>query len=143
MKEITLYTDGACLSNPGKGGWAAILSYGTVVKELSGNDPETTNNRMEMQGVIEGLRALKEPCAVTVFSDSKYIVDNIRGVHIWKQRDWRLKGSNKPVKNRDLWEELDSLCRIHSVTFKWVKGHAGIPGNERADVLAGQRAREL
>ena len=143
MKEITLYTDGACLSNPGKGGWAAILSYGTVVKELSGNDPETTNNRMEMQGVIEGLRALKEPCAVTVLSDSKYIVDNIRGVHIWKQRDWRLKGSNKPVKNRDLWEELDSLCRIHSVTFKWVKGHAGIPGNERADVLAGQRAREL
>lgn len=143
MKEITLYTDGACLSNPGKGGWAAILSYGTVVKELSGNDPETTNNRMEMKGIIEGLRALKEPCSVTVFSDSQYIVNNIRGVHIWRQRNWRLKGSNKPVKNRDLWEELDSLCRIHSVTFKWVKGHSGIPGNERADVLAGQRAREL
>lgn len=143
MKEITLYTDGACLSNPGKGGWAAILSYGTGVKELSGNDPETTNNRMEMKGIIEGLRALKEPCSVTVFSDSQYIVNNIRGVHIWRQRNWRLKGSNKPVKNRDLWEELDSLCRIHSVTFKWVKGHSGIPGNERADVLAGQRAREL
>lgn len=143
MKQVMIHSDGSCIGNPGPGGWAAILQCGDVVKELSGGDKDTTNNRMEMTAVIEGLKALKEACAVTVVSDSKYIVDNIRGVSIWKKRGWKLASSGKPVKNRDLWESLDNLCSIHTVTFQWVRGHTGNPGNERADVLAGERAKEF
>lgn len=143
MKEVSIHTDGSCLRNPGPGGWAAILAFGDVVRELSGSVPNTTNNRMEMLAVIEGLKALKEKCKVTVFSDSKYIVDNIRGIATWKKRGWRLLSTNKPVKNRDMWEALDEICGFHEVTFTWVRGHDGNPGNERADVLARIKAEEI
>lgn len=143
MKEVTIFTDGSCIGNPGPGGWGVVLVYEGREREMSGNEAGTTNNRMEMTAVIKGLEALKERCSVTVVSDSKYIVDNIRGVPTWKRRGWKLASSNKPVKNRDLWERLDDLCKEHSVTFNWVKGHAGHTMNERADVLASTAAQEL
>lgn len=140
LKKILMHTDGSCIGNPGPGGWGAILSLGEVDREFSGGEAHTTNNRMEMMAIIQGLSALKERCDVTVISDSKYVIDNIRSVHTWKSRGWRTT-AKKPVKNRDLWEILDESCIHQQVTFQWVKGHAGHPGNERADTLANDAAK--
>lgn len=137
MKDVQLYTDGACRGNPGRGGYGAILVWGKYEKELSGGEPVTTNNRMELRAAIEGLRALKEPCRVTLYSDSKYLVDafTLGWVADWERQNFR-RGRTSEVKNPDLWEELISLCRTHSVTFVWVKGHNGHEYNERCDRLA-------
>ena len=137
MKAVELYTDGSCSGNPGPGGWGAILRYGTHEKELSGGDAHTTNNRMELSAVIAGLEQLKEPCAVTLTSDSKYVCDAI--VKGWarsgKKNGWR-KSDKSPALNTDLWERLLRLLDIHQVKVVWVKGHAGHPENERCDRLA-------
>lgn len=137
IKEVLLYTDGACSGNPGPGGWAAILKYKGQTKELSGGAAATTNNRMELTGVIQGLSALKERCRVTVYSDSKYIVDAIQQgwARRWKQNGW-MRNKKEPALNPDLWEQLLQLLQRHEVTFVWVKGHAGHPENERCDALA-------
>ncbi len=135
MKELTLYTDGACSGNPGPGGWAAILIYKGVEKELSGGERETTNNRMELTGVIRGLAALKEPCAVTVYTDSQYIARAIN--EGWLQK-WKAAGFSKKggLKNAELWRELDGLLQTHRVEFVWVRGHAENEYNNRCDALA-------
>lgn len=137
MKEVTVYTDGACLGNPGPGGWAAILIYKRQEKELCGGSIETTNNRMELSGVIESLAALKEPCSVQLYSDSRYLVDAIEKewVYGWQKNGW-LKKDKKPALNKDLWERILELFDMHKVTLNWVKGHAGDPYNERCDRLA-------
>ncbi len=137
MKTVTIYTDGACSGNPGPGGWGAILMYGAHKRELSGGERQTTNNRMELTGVIEALRALKEPCTVELYSDSKYVIDALekgwaRG---WKARGW-VKSDKKPALNPDLWEVLLGLCDYHKVNLHWVKGHASNPYNNRCDELA-------
>ncbi len=136
MKEVQLYTDGACRGNPGRGGWGAILVYGKYEKELSGGERETTNNRMELMAAISGLEALKEACKVTLYSDSKYLVDAfLEGwVESWRQHGWR-RGKD-PLKNPDLWERLYALVEKHEVEFIWVKGHDGHVYNERCDQLA-------
>lgn len=136
MKEIQLYTDGACRGNPGRGGWGAILVYGKYEKEMSGGAAETTNNRMELTAAIEGLSALKEDCKVTLYSDSKYVVDAfLEGwVYGWEKSGWR-RGKEE-VKNPDLWKKLLELTRRHVVTFVWVRGHNGHDYNERCDKLA-------
>lgn len=136
MKKVAMFTDGACSGNPGPGGWGTILRYKTVEKELSGFSPSTTNNRMELTAVVEGLRALKQPCRLDIYTDSRYLRDGItRWIHIWKKNGWQT--SNKlPVKNKDLWEALDKEAQRHSIVWHWVKGHAGHPENERADRLA-------
>lgn len=137
MKEVTIYTDGACSGNPGPGGWGAILDYKGKRKELSGGEAQTTNNRMELTAVIEALNALKEPCNVTVITDSKYVSDGITlgWAAGWKKNNWRKK-DKKPALNPDLWDTLLSLCEEHTVTFNWIKGHAGHPENERCDEMA-------
>ena len=137
MKKVTIYTDGACRGNPGRGGWGAVLLYGKAIKEMSGGSAETTNNRMELVAVIEALRVLKEPCEVELHSDSKYVVDAVtKGwVDAWRARGWK-KADNKPALNVDLWEELLALLAVHKVTFHWVKGHDGDEYNERCDRLA-------
>lgn len=137
MKHVDIYTDGACRGNPGKGGWGAVLVYKGVEKELSGGEPMTTNNRMELSGVIAALSALREPCEITLTSDSKYVVDAVtKGwARSWKAKGWK-KADNSPALNSDLWDKLLSLLDYHQVTFVWVKGHAGHPYNERCDVLA-------
>lgn len=136
MKAVTAYTDGACRGNPGPGGWGAILRYGDNVRELRGGELRTTNNRMELMAAIEALGALKEPCRVELYTDSRYVRDGItRWLPGWRRRGWRTS-AKKPVKNRDLWMRLDGLDRTHEVDWRWVKGHAGHPGNERADALA-------
>ena len=137
MKQIELYTDGACSGNPGPGGYGAVLKYGTTEKELSGGEKETTNNRMELMAAIVGLEALKEPCAVTLTSDSKYVIDAItkRWVYGWQRNGWR-KADKKPALNVDLWEKLLPLLEKHQVEFVWVHGHQGHPENERCDRLA-------
>ena len=137
MKQVELFTDGACSGNPGPGGWGAILRFHGKEKELSGGDPQTTNNRMELTAVIEGLAALKEPCAVTLTSDSKYVLDALmKGwVYSWKKNGWK-KADKKPALNVDLWERLLALLEIHKVDFHWVHGHQGHPENERCDALA-------
>ncbi len=136
-KKVTIYTDGACRGNPGPGGWAAILVYGEHVREMSGGESETTNNRMELLAAISGLSALKESCAVHLTSDSKYLVDAISlgWLADWRRRGWRLR-SGGAVKNPDLWQRLCDLLEVHEVTFEWVKGHAGHVYNERCDELA-------
>ena len=137
MKHVDIYTDGACKGNPGPGGWGAVLVYNGHEKELSGGEPETTNNRMELTAAIEALRALKESCEITLTSDSKYLVDGItKGwAESWRSRGW-IKGDKTPALNPDLWGALlDELAR-HRVEFVWVKGHAGHPYNERCDELA-------
>ena len=137
MKEVSLYTDGACRGNPGPGGWGAILVYGRFEKEMSGGERETTNNRMELTGAIVGLEALKYPCRVTLCSDSKYLVDGItKGwAEKWRANGW-IKSDKKPALNSDLWGRLLDLLQIHEVSFVWVKGHNGHPYNERCDRLA-------
>lgn len=137
MKHVYLYTDGACSGNPGAGGWGAILRFGTIEKELSGGEPNTTNNRMELTAVIEGLSALKEPCEVTLTSDSKYVIDSVtKGwVYGWQKKGW-IKSDKKPALNVDLWEKLLPLLEKHKVEFNWIKGHAGHAENERCDRLA-------
>ncbi len=137
MKKVTIYTDGACSGNPGPGGWGAILQYGAHEKELSGGDPATTNNKMELTGVIEALKLLKEPCEITVYSDSKYVIDGItKGWAVgWRARGWR-KADKTPAKNPELWDTLLNLLEIHTVQFHWVKGHADNPQNNRCDELA-------
>ncbi|MEK9649320.1 MAG: ribonuclease HI [Gammaproteobacteria bacterium] len=136
MKSVEIYTDGACKGNPGKGGWGVIIQYQDKSKELFGGREETTNNQMEMQAVIEGLGALKEPCSVTLYTDSKYVMDGITNwIHGWKKNNWKT-ANKKPVKNMEYWQALDELTSHHEISWKWVKGHAGIPGNERADALA-------
>ena len=136
MKDVSLYTDGACRGNPGRGGWGAILVYGKFEKEMSGGEPVTTNNRMELMAAISGLSALKEPCHVTLYSDSKYLVDAfLQGwVSSWRDHGWR-RGKEE-LKNPDLWERLYSLVEMHKVDFVWVKGHNGHAYNERCDALA-------
>ncbi len=137
MKRVTLYTDGACSGNPGPGGWGSILVYEGVEKELSGKESSTTNNRMELTAVIEGLRALKEPCLVDLYADSKYVVDGLsKGwAEGWRKNGWK-KADKKPALNPDLWEVLLDLCKIHQVTCHWVKGHSENPYNNRCDQLA-------
>ena len=136
-KQVNIYTDGACSGNPGPGGWGTILDYKGRQKELSGGERKTTNNRMELTAVIEGLKALKEKCIVTVITDSKYVSDgiNLGWAKSWKANNWRKK-DKKPALNPELWDELLSLIDSHVVTVKWIKGHAGHPENERCDKLA-------
>ena len=134
---VTIYTDGACRPNPGPGGWGAILIYGDHERELSGGEPDTTNNRMEMTAAIESLRALKKPCTVHLYTDSEYLKLGItEWLPTWRQRGWRLSKGGQGVKNRDLWEALLELTEQHEVHWRWVLGHAGDPYNERVDRLA-------
>ena len=137
MKQISIYTDGACSGNPGSGGWGAVLLYGAYRKELSGGEPETTNNRMELMGAIKALCELKEPCRVDLYTDSRYIVDAIekRWVYKWRANGW-MRDKKEAAKNPDLWQELLDLLETHKVTFHWVKGHADNPHNNRCDELA-------
>ena len=137
MKTVTLYTDGACSGNPGPGGWGAILEYQGTEKELSGGASSTTNNRMELTAVIEGLTALKEPCIVELYSDSKYVIDGLsKGwAESWRKNGWK-KADKKPALNPDLWEKLLDLTAIHQMHYHWVKGHADNPKNNRCDELA-------
>lgn len=138
MNAVTIYTDGACKGNPGPGGWGALLLSGDTEKEMFGGELATTNNRMELTAVIEALTALKRPCSVTLYLDSEYVRKGItEWIHGWKARGWRT-AAKQPVKNVELWQKLDAVVSqsSHQITWKWVKGHAGDPGNERADALA-------
>ena len=142
MKQVTVYTDGACSGNPGPGGWGAILRYGAHEKEISGGAASTTNNRMELTAGSEALRLLKEPCLVELWSDSKYVIDALEKgwARSWQKRGW-VKGDKKPALNPDLWEELLALTDRHTVRCHWVKGHADDPYNERCDRLAVAESR--
>ena len=144
MKTVIIYTDGACSGNPGPGGWGAVLRYGAHEKEFSGGAAETTNNRMELTGVIEALRQLKEPCVVELWSDSKYVIDALsKGwVYGWKKNGWR-KSDKKPALNVDLWEQLLPLIAQHDVRYHWVKGHAENEYNNRCDALAVAESRKF
>ena len=137
MKTVTLYTDGACSGNPGPGGWGAILEYKGHEAEFSGGEENTTNNRMELTAVIQGLKALKEPCTVELYSDSKYVIDALEKgwAEGWQKRGW-IKSDKKPALNPDLWETLLELSRVHTLRYHWIKGHADNPKNNRCDELA-------
>jgi len=136
LKTITAYTDGACSGNPGPGGWGAILEYNGHRRELNGGERDTTNNRMELMAAISALQALKEPCQVDLYTDSVYVRDGIsKWIEGWKRNGWKT-AAKAPVKNAELWQELDAARKNHKVTWHWVKGHAGHPENERADELA-------
>jgi ribonuclease HI len=136
LKKITIHSDGACQGNPGPGGWAAVLEYQNHLKEIAGGDPATTNNRMEIQAAVAGLRSLNQPCEVELFTDSEYLRDGItRWLARWKRVGWRTK-DRKPVRNQDLWRELDAACAPHVIHWHWLKGHAGHALNERCDQLA-------
>ena len=137
MKNVTLYTDGACSGNPGPGGYGAVLVYGRHEKRLSGGEPSTTNNRMELTAAIVGLEALKEPCEVLLVSDSKYLVDAVEKGWLtrWKRSGWK-KPDHSPVLNPDLWKRLDAQLAVHAVSFQWIKGHDGHPYNELCDRMA-------
>ena len=137
MKTVEIFTDGACSGNPGAGGYGVVLRYGTHEKELSGGAEQTTNNRMELAGVIVALSALREPCKVILTTDSKYVADSVtkKWVYNWQKKNWT-RSKNEPVPNTDLWKQLLPLLEKHDVTFNWVKGHAGHPENERCDRLA-------
>ena len=141
MKHVDIYTDGACRSNPGPGGWGAILVYKGIEKELSGGEAQTTNNRMELTAVIEALKALNEPCEVTLTSDSKYVIDalSLGWAEGWRARGWK-KADKSQALNPDLWEQLLSLTETHQLSYVWVKGHDGHPYNERCDKLATAQA---
>jgi ribonuclease HI len=144
-EAVEVFTDGACLGNPGPGGWAAILRWRGLEKEIIGNEPLTTNNRMELTAAIEGLAALKRPSLVHLHTDSMYLRDGItRWITAWKRNGWRT-ASKQPVKNEDLWRRLEEVVATHRVDWRWVRGHAGMPENERADKLAraaAERARD-
>ena len=141
--NVEIFTDGACRGNPGPGGWGVLLRFGNAEKELYGGELETTNNRMELTAVIRALEALTRPCAVTVTTDSQYVKNGISSwIHSWKKNGWRT-ANKKPVKNADLWKELDAEVRKHEVSWEWVKGHSGHPENERADELANRGIDEL
>ena len=143
MKNVEIYTDGACRGNPGPGGWGVVLRHEDSEKTLRGGERQTTNNRMELRAVIQGLGALREPCQVTIISDSTYVLNGVtKWMKNWKQKGWRTS-SNKPVRNVDLWQELDSLVLGHKINWHWIKGHSGDPGNERADQLANRGIDEL
>jgi ribonuclease HI len=134
--KITIYTDGACSGNPGPGGWAAILHWNGTEKEISGGEKPTTNNRMELMAAIEGLNALKSPSAVTLYTDSRYVMDGLtKWLPRWKANGWKT-ANKKPVKNEDLWRMLDEAASKHEIDWQWVEGHSGNEGNERADALA-------
>ncbi len=134
--DIVIYTDGACSGNPGPGGWGALLEYGGKKKELYGGEADTTNNRMELIAAIEALAALKKPCNVTLYTDSVYVKDGITiWIHNWRKNNWRT-AAKKPVKNADLWQQLEAAHQRHEMNWQWIKGHAGHEGNERADELA-------
>ncbi len=136
MKQVELITDGACSGNPGPGGWAAILRYGAHKKEIWGSEKQTTNNRMELQAAVEGLKLLRERCQVSITTDSEYVRKGItEWIHGWKKKNW-LTADKKPVKNQDLWMELDAQVARHDTQWKWVKGHADHPDNNRCDELA-------
>jgi ribonuclease HI len=142
LKQVQLITDGACLGNPGKGGWACILRYGDHKREIFGSEPHTTNNRMELTAAIEGLRLLKESCSVEVVTDSNYLKNGITTwIHGWKRNGWKT-ADKKPVVNQDLWMELDQLAATHKIKWEWTKGHASHQDNNRCDELASQAARE-
>jgi len=143
VKRVTIHTDGGCEGNPGPGGWAAILRYGEHVREISGGGLATTNNRMELQAAIEALNVLKQPCEVQIFTDSEYLRNGItQWIKGWKARGWVTK-DKKPVKNADLWRELDAACARHQVEWGWLKGHAGHPDNERCDLLAAEVMQDI
>ena len=141
MPEVEIYTDGACSGNPGSGGWGVILRCNGVEKELSGGEVETTNNRMELTAVIEGLKALKKSCKVIIYTDSRYVMDGVtRWLPNWLQNGWRTANKKSPVKNIDLWQTLESLLKKHQIKWVWVKGHNGHTENERVDELARNQA---
>lgn len=142
MKEVIIYTDGACSGNPGPGGWGAILRYGDIIKEMSGGEKETTNNKMELTGVISALSALKEPCSVSLYTDSQYIVNamNQGWLISWEKNGWKRKGGE--LKNPELWKKLRQLTNVHKVKFIWVKGHAENEYNNRCDELAVNESRK-
>ena len=142
MKKVQLITDGACLGNPGPGGWAAVLRFNEKKKEMWASEKHTTNNRMELTAAIEGLKVLKEECEVEVVTDSEYVKNGITlWIHGWKKKGW-LTAAKKPVVNQDLWQELDSQANRHKVTWTWTKGHANHADNNRCDELATRAARE-
>ena len=143
MKTVIIYTDGACRGNPGPGGWGVLIEYGELSKQLYGGDVSTTNNKMELTAAIMALKEIKEPCEIILYTDSKYVLQGIEEwIHNWKKRGWR--GANKkPVKNIELWKELDELRDEHNIKWNWVKGHSGDPGNETADMLANRGIDEL
>ncbi len=143
VEPVRIYTDGACKGNPGPGGWGALLKTAEGETELFGGEPRTTNNRMELMAVIRALETLKPPCEVAVYTDSQYVQKGIsEWLHDWKRRGWRT-ADKKPVKNADLWQELDRLAGMHRVAWHWVRGHAGHPENERADALANRGVESL
>ena len=143
MNEVTIYTDGGCLGNPGPGAWAAVLLAGKHRKEIKGGEPATTNNRMELQAAIEALRALNKPCRVLFHTDSQYLRNGIlTWIHGWKRNGWKT-AAKQPVKNVDQWQALDALVCKHEIDWRWVKGHAGNPGNERCDELANEVMAEI
>lgn len=142
MRKVEIFTDGACKGNPGPGGWGALLRMGKHEKELSGSDPATTNNRMEMIAVVQALKALIEPCEVTLCTDSRYVIDGMtKWIEGWQRRGW-INASKKPVRNADLWHDLLDAAERHRIHWQWVKGHSGHPENERVDRLASDAAGE-
>ena len=143
MKQVMIFTDGACRGNPGPGGWGAVLRYGSTEKTLSGGELDTTNNRMELMAAIMALEALTQPYQVVLTTDSRYVMDGItQWMANWKKRGWKT-ASKQPVKNADLWRRLDAACSKHTIEWQWVKGHSGHPENEKADALANRGIDEL